>query len=41
MCCQYGENRDNGCDGSFGGAGRHQCVLKPGTLFSKKIIDAT
>ena len=38
-CCTKKSGWDdtsNGCDGTFGGAGRHECVLKPGKSF---IID--
>ena len=28
-CCRQGWTVGNGCDGSFGGADRHECVLKP------------
>jgi len=30
-CCRKGwKDKNNGCDGSFGGIGHHECVLKPG-----------
>ena len=31
MCCKKGfHDKSNGCDGTFGGKTRHECVLRPG-----------
>ena len=31
-CCKNGQI-GNGCDGTFGGADQHECVLNPGNFF--------
>ena len=35
MCCKKGfHDKSNGCDGTFGGKTRHECVLRPGKVLS-------
>ena len=48
MCCsQRRKNKDdqeggfkNGCDGTFGGKTKHECVLKPGKILLMKILSS-